>query len=63
VKLLLDQNISRKLVPLLHEEFPDSAQVAELDLAQSTDRQIWDCAGQNAINYGFRIVRWHLHKL
>ena len=47
MKLLLDQNISRKLVPLLREEFPDSAHVAELDLAQSTDRQIWDFAGQN----------------
>ena len=47
MKLLLDQNISRKLVPLLREDFPDSAHVAELDLAQSTDRQIWDYAGQN----------------
>ena len=47
MKLLLDQNISRKLVPLLREEFPDSAHVAELDFAQSTDRQIWDYAGQN----------------
>jgi predicted nuclease of predicted toxin-antitoxin system len=47
VKLLLDQNISRKLIPLLREEFPGSAHVAELDLAQSTDRQIWDYAGQN----------------
>jgi len=47
VKLLLDQNISRKLVSLLREEFPDSAHVAELDLAQSMDRQIWDYAGQN----------------
>ena len=47
MKLLLDQNISRKLVPLLREEFLDSAHVAELDLAQSTDRQIWDYAGQN----------------
>jgi predicted nuclease of predicted toxin-antitoxin system len=47
VKLLLDQNISRKLVPLLRREFPDSAHVAGLDLAQSTDRQIWDYAGQN----------------
>jgi predicted nuclease of predicted toxin-antitoxin system len=47
VKLLLDQNISRKLVPLLREEFPDSAHVGELDLAQSTNRQIWDYAGQN----------------
>jgi predicted nuclease of predicted toxin-antitoxin system len=47
VKLLLDQNISRKLVPLLREEFPDCAHVAELDLARSTDRQIWDYARQN----------------
>ena len=63
MKLLLDQNISRKLVPLLREEFPDCAHVAELDLARSTDRQIWDYAEQIAINYGFRIVRWHLHKV
>ena len=63
MKFLLDQNISRKLVPPLREEFPDSAHVAELDLAQSTDLQIWDYAGQNAINYDFRIVRWHFHKV
>ena len=31
----------------LRQEFPDSAHVAELGLAQSTDRQIWDYAGQN----------------
>jgi len=47
VKLLLEQNISRKLVPLLREDSLDSAHLAELDLAQSTDRQIWDYAGQN----------------
>ena len=47
MKLLLDRNISRKLVSPLRQEFPDSAHVAELGLAQSTDRQIWDYAGQN----------------
>ena len=35
MKLLLDQNISRKLIPLLREEFPGSAHVSELDLPQS----------------------------
>jgi len=47
VKLLLDQNISRKLVPLLRGEFPDSSHVAELGLIQATDREIWDYAGHN----------------
>ena|GEM_PF-3393956 len=48
-------------MPPLREEFPDSAHVADLDLAQSTDRRIWDYAGQNAISYGVMIVRWHFY--
>lgn len=47
MKLLLDQNISRKLVALMREEFPDSSHVAELGLEQATDRQIWEYAQQN----------------
>ncbi|HEY5303053.1 MAG TPA: DUF5615 family PIN-like protein [Acidimicrobiales bacterium] len=47
MKLLLDQNISRKLIALLHGEFPDTAHVADVGLAQATDRQIWEYAGQN----------------
>lgn len=47
MKLLLDQNISRKLVPFLRGEFPDSSHVAELGLTQATDREIWDYARHN----------------
>ena len=47
MKLLLDQNISRKLIPLLRVEFPDTAYVADIGLAQATDRQIWEYASQN----------------
>jgi len=47
VKLLLDQNISRKLVALLRDEFPDSSHVAELGLEEATDRQIWEYARQD----------------
>ena len=47
MKLLLDQNISRKLVPLLLGFYPHTSHVAEAGLAQATDRQIWDHASEN----------------
>lgn len=46
MKLLLDQNLSRKLIALLGNEFDEVSHVAELELAQSTDRQIWEYAKQ-----------------
>jgi predicted nuclease of predicted toxin-antitoxin system len=41
LKLLLDQNLSRKLVLTLDERFPGSAHVLPLGLAKSTDSAIW----------------------
>tara|TARA_B100001115_G_C15845542_1_gene425775 strand:- start:3627 stop:3836 length:210 start_codon:yes stop_codon:yes gene_type:complete len=42
--LLFDQNISRKILKLLEERFPNSAHVTELGLANATDREIWEFA-------------------
>lgn len=47
MKLLFDQNLSRRLVPTLEAEFPGSAHVAALALDTATDRQVWEHAGQH----------------
>jgi len=50
MKLLLDQNLSHRLVKQLDEHFPDSNQVSLLDLGQSDDLTIWDYAKANGYN-------------
>ena len=52
MKLLLDQNISRKLVKELEGLFPESNHVFLLDLHRATDEEVWDYACDN----GFTIV-------
>lgn len=47
MKLLFDQNLSRRLVRQLAAVFPDSAHVGALDLDTATDREIWDYAGEH----------------
>ena len=47
VKLLLDENLSRRLVPALQERFPGSSQVALLGLEQADDPGIWEYARQH----------------
>lgn len=44
MKLLFDENLSRKLVVRLAELYPESAHVVELDLLESPDREIWEVA-------------------
>jgi predicted nuclease of predicted toxin-antitoxin system len=44
VKLLLDQNLSRRLVPFLQEIFPGTSQVALVGMERASDAQIWDYA-------------------
>jgi predicted nuclease of predicted toxin-antitoxin system len=44
VKLLFDENLSRKLVVRLAELYPESADVVEADLLESPDREIWEFA-------------------
>ena len=47
MKLLLDENLSRRLVPALQARFPGSSQVALLGLERSTDAQLCDHAAQH----------------
>ena len=44
MKLLFDENLSRKLVLRLAELYPESAHVAEFGLLNSPDREIWEFA-------------------
>lgn len=47
MKVLFDQNLSRRLVTHLATEFPDSAHVGTLGLDTATDREIWDYAAEH----------------
>ena len=44
MKLLFDENLSRKLVARLAELYPESAHVVEVNLFESPDRAIWEFA-------------------
>jgi predicted nuclease of predicted toxin-antitoxin system len=44
MKLLLDENLSRRLVPFLQNAYPDSSQVVLLGLESATDLSIWKIA-------------------
>ena len=41
MKLLLDENLSRRIVPFLQTDFPDSSQVVLLGLESAGDSAIW----------------------
>ena len=41
MRLLLDQNLSWRLVRLLESNFPDVVHVSTVGLSQATDLQIW----------------------
>lgn len=47
MKLLLDENLSRRVVPLLQMEYPGSSQVFLLQMEMATDRDIWEYAKAN----------------
>jgi predicted nuclease of predicted toxin-antitoxin system len=46
VKLLLDQNLSRRLVAKIATCYSDSTHVAEVGLDNASDRTIWEWAGE-----------------
>jgi predicted nuclease of predicted toxin-antitoxin system len=53
MKLLLDENLSRRLVEAIRDLFPGSVHVTQVGLSSGTpDRRIWDYAQQN----GFAIL-------
>jgi predicted nuclease of predicted toxin-antitoxin system len=47
MKLLLDENLSRRLVPFLLETYPESSQVAVLGMQQASDLEVWRYAGEH----------------
>jgi len=47
VKLLLDENLSRRLVPRISDLFPDSSHVLLEGLQQAEDSAIWKFAQAN----------------
>lgn len=47
MKLLLDENLSRRIVPFIQEAFPDSTQIALLGMENSIDKDIWQYAHDN----------------
>lgn len=47
MKLLLDENLSRRLVPLLQSHYPGSTQVALLRLERASDTELCDHAAQH----------------
>jgi predicted nuclease of predicted toxin-antitoxin system len=52
MKLLLDENLSPKLVPALADLFPTIAHVREVGLANASDSAVWSYA----VEHGFTIV-------
>lgn len=52
MKLLLDENISRRLLPHLADAFPGSTHVALEGLQQTSDAAVW----QFAKDHGFVVV-------
>ena len=52
MKLLLDENLSHRLVPALSDLFPASAHLREAGLLGAEDRRIWAYASE----HGFLLV-------
>jgi predicted nuclease of predicted toxin-antitoxin system len=49
VKLLFDENLSRRLVSRLADLYPDSEQVVVAGLESADDRQVWDYAASRGL--------------
>lgn len=47
MKLLLDENLSNRIIPGIIDLFPDSAHVKQLNLIQNPDGAIWTFAAAN----------------
>ncbi len=47
MKLLLDQNLSHRIIKPLIAAYPDSTQVSLLAMGKSTDKIIWDYASEH----------------
>ena len=52
MKLLLDENLSPRLLPAICSLFPDSRHIEQCGLEGATDNQVW----RYALDHGFAIV-------
>ncbi len=52
MKLLLDENLSRRLVPFLQHDFPGTTQVVLLGMESASDKEVW----QRAKDEGYVVV-------
>ena len=52
MRLLLDENLSRRIIPFIEADFPGSTQVTMIGMERATDEEIWRYAREN----GYRIV-------
>lgn len=52
MKLLLDENLSRRLLPFLQHDYPGSSQVVLLGMESASDKEVW----QKAREDGYVIV-------
>ena len=44
MKLLLDENFSRCLVPFLQHDFPGTNHVVMMGMEAASDKEVWQCA-------------------
>jgi predicted nuclease of predicted toxin-antitoxin system len=49
VRLLFDQNLSRRLVRLLADLYPDSQHVVDVHLDAADDRAVWEFAKEHGL--------------
>jgi hypothetical protein len=52
MKLLLDQNLSRRIPPLIEDLFPGSDHIGKRDLDLAADQEVWNFAR----DHGFAIL-------
>ena len=52
MKLLLDENLSKRLVPFLQHDFPGSTQVALLGMESASDKDVWQRAKDDGYLWG-----------
>lgn len=71
MKILFDQSISHRLIKRISDIFPESKQVREIGIVNSTDREIWEYAKNekyiiatfDADFYDFSLVWGHPPKI
>jgi predicted nuclease of predicted toxin-antitoxin system len=71
MKLLFDQNISPRLIFLIQDILPEAKQVRQINLENSSDKQIWEYAKEHDFTivtfdgdfYDFSLVWGHPPKI